>query len=85
VDDPKSESFSVLARAGLKVARGFLMLAIPKSTVDDASAEQRARISAVFLATAPVRHGVDASYIASIEGVVRKPMASGPQALRAAA
>jgi len=85
VDDPKSESFSVLARAGLKVARGFLMVASPKSMVDDASAEQRAGISLVFPAMAPAPHAVDAGHIAAVAGVVRKPMAGGLQALRAAA
>ena len=72
VDDPKSESFSVLARAGLKVARGFLMLAFPKSTLDDASAERRAALA---------RYAVDAGPIASIE----EPVASGLQAVGAAA
>ena len=61
------------------------MLAFPKSTIDDASAERRAGISAVFLAAAPARHAVEAGHITAIEGVVRKPVASGLQALRAAA
>jgi high-affinity nickel permease len=61
------------------------MLAFPKSTIDDAAAEWRTGISAVFLAAAPARHALDAAPIASIEGVVRKPVASGLQALRAAA
>jgi high-affinity nickel permease len=62
------------------------MLAFPKSAVDDASAEQRAGISTVFLATAPACHAVDAGHIASIVGVMRKPVARGLQAaLRAAA
>jgi high-affinity nickel permease len=61
------------------------MLAFPKSTVDGASAEQRAGISTVFLATAPARHAVDAGHIASFAGVVREPGASVLPALRAAA
>ena len=49
------------------------MLAFPKSTVDEVSAERRAGISAVLPAPAPARQG--AGYGASIEGVVRKPTA----------
>src|ERR1700684_633446 len=51
VDDPKDESLLVLARAGdrRQVSEVFSVLNFLKSAVDDASANQRTKISAIYI------------------------------------
>jgi nickel/cobalt transporter (NiCoT) family protein len=48
VDDPKDVSLLVLARAGVRVTRGLILLTFLKTTLDDASADQRAKIGAIY-------------------------------------
>jgi nickel/cobalt transporter (NiCoT) family protein len=49
MDDPKDGSLLVLARAGGLVMRGRAVLAFLKNAVDDASSDQRGKISAIYL------------------------------------
>jgi nickel/cobalt transporter (NiCoT) family protein len=48
VDDPEDASLLVLARAGGRSREDLILLSFLKSTVDDASTDQRAKIGAIY-------------------------------------